>query len=79
VNAPAVLGVVVLAVAWVALLVVLLAGLCRAAKAGGRVDEEAADPINAVTEQLVDDLEALVNATRCDCPRCTARRRRVTP
>lgn len=75
----AMVGLVVLALACLALSVVLLAGLCRAATAGRRIDEEAADPVNAAAEQLTDELEALVNATRCDCARCKARRGRVSP
>lgn len=30
-------------------------------------------------EQVDAELEAMANATRCDCPRCTARHRRIEP
>lgn len=87
-------GLVVLAVAYPVVFLLLIVGLCRAAAASRRVDERAEqdltkddarrileDPVDAEFARLVadTDLEAVVEATRCDCPRCTARRRRVTP
>lgn len=71
-------GLIVLAIAYLVLLLAVIVGMCRAAKASRRMDEQAADPVNAAAEQLADELEALMNATRCDCPRCTAHRKTTT-
>lgn len=51
---------------WAAL-VALVVGLCRAAGKERRRDER----VDA-------ELEAMANATACDCPRCTARRQATT-
>lgn len=65
---------------WVGIIGVFAFALCRAAgKEPPRHAAPGQDPVDAELAGILADADrdAVLNATRCDCPRCQARRRRA--